>query len=77
MDTTEVMLPQVKEGCKRLPYAPISIQCANALVAKGEYDEFSIVHNKLITLYIFHESCSFESRVFSYNNSPKCMLHII
>ena len=43
----------VKEGFNWYPrYAPIRIQCVNALVDKGKYNEFSIGHNKLIMLYL-------------------------
>ena len=49
----------------------------NALVDKAKYNEFSIVGDKLVTLYIFfNTSCPFESKVFSYSNSPKCMIKI-
>ena len=52
-------------------YAPIRIQYVNVLVNKGKYNEFSIIHNKQITLYVFHKS-----RVLSFNNSKKCMIKI-
>ena len=48
----------------------------NVLVAKGKYNECNIIHNKLITLYVFHKSCPFESRVLFYNNSTKRMIKI-
>ena len=47
---------------------PIRIQCENALEIKGKYNEFVMVQDKLITLYIFHKSCPYESRVLSNNN---------
>ena len=34
------------------------------------------MHNKQITLYFFNKSCPIESRVCSFNNSPKCMIKI-
>ena len=35
-----------------------------------------MIHNKQITLYFFHKSWLIESRVRSFNNSPKCMIKI-
>ena len=50
MDASKVMLLSyhiVTEGCNQKPhYEPIRIQCVNALVDKGQYYEFSIIHNK-------------------------------
>ena len=52
-------------------------QCINALVDKIKYNEFSVIHNKLIMLYIFfNKSFPFEYMVLSYNNSPTCMINI-
>ena len=49
----------------------------NALVDTGKYNEFSVTQNKLIMFSHFHKSCPFESRILSYNNSPKSMINIL
>ena len=57
MDASKVMLLSytiATEGCNKKYYAPIRIQCVNALVDKENYNEFRIIDNKLITLIIFH-----------------------
>ena len=37
----------IMKGCNFFfNYAPIGRQCANVLVDKGNYNEFSIIHNK-------------------------------
>ena len=54
-------------------YASIRIHCVNMFVNK---EILHIIHNKQITLYFFHKSCPIESRVRSFNNSPKCMIKI-
>ena len=37
-------------SCNQEPhYTQIRIQCVDAVVDKGEYNDFSIIHNKLIT----------------------------
>ena len=55
MDASNIMLLSyhiVTTGCNQNPHnGPIIIQCVNALVDNGNYHEFSIIHNKLITLY--------------------------
>ena len=42
-----------------------------------EYNECCIVQDMLITLYIFHKSCPYESRLLSNNNRPTCMIKIV
>ena len=65
MDASRVMLLPyliVTAGCKHNTHYVLSIiQCVNKLVDK--YNEFSIIHNRQITLYFFHKSCPLESRV--------------
>ena len=57
-------------------YAPIRTQGVDELVDKCKYNEFLIIHYKLITLYSLHKSCSFDYMVLSYNNSPKYIIKI-
>ena len=77
MDASKVMmliviLPHCDGECNQKPHhTPIIMHCINALIDKGNYNEFNIIHNKIITLYLFYKSL-----VLSYNNSPKCMLKI-
>ena len=63
MDESKVILlsnPIATAGCNQIPhYAPIIIQCINAVVEKGKYSEFSIIHNKVSMLYFFNKSCPF------------------
>ena len=54
MSASKVMLLSysIMKGWNQKPhYAPVRIQCENALVDKGKYDGFCIVQGKLITLY--------------------------
>ena len=56
-------------------YAPIRIQFVNVLVTTENITNLvSSITNKL--RYIFHKSCPTESRVISFNNSPKCNIKI-
>ena len=80
MDASKVMptlFAHHEGGDNRPHYEPIRIQCENALVDKGKYNKFSIIQDELITLYIFHKPCLYESKVLSNNNSPKCMIIIV
>ena len=50
-------------------YEPIRGQCGNTLVAKGKYNEFCVVQDKLITLLFSLKSCPYESMVLFNNNA--------
>ena len=51
MEASKVIPPHCDDGVQsKKQYAPIIIQCVNALVDKGKHIEFSIIHDKVITL---------------------------
>ena len=55
---------------------PIRIQHINGSIDKEVYNKFIVVNKRVITLYLFHKSCRFESTVIPIIIVPKCVLHI-